>query len=88
MNGLCSSVGVVKNGSLEWRQMRGRIYSKFHGRKMSELTPTGLHNTVSLFLTLAASTTDTLDVVSVYSKGLFMGLLHQIHVMCVPKLAV
>lgn len=57
------AVGVVKSGPVEWRQMRGRIYSKFHGRKMSELTPTGLHNTASLFLTLAA-TTDTLDVVS------------------------
>lgn len=58
------TVGVVKSGPMEWRQLRGRIYSKFHGRKMSELTPTGLHNTVSLFLTLAASGTDTLDVVS------------------------
>ncbi|MPC22775.1 Protein MMS22-like [Portunus trituberculatus] len=44
--------------------MRGRIFSKFHGRKMSELTPTGLYNTVSLFLTLASSATDTLDVVN------------------------
>ncbi|KAK8401117.1 hypothetical protein O3P69_002698 [Scylla paramamosain] len=61
-------VGVVKSGPLEWRQMRGRIYSKFHGRKMSELTPTGLHNTVSLFLTLAASATDTLDVVNKLSE--------------------
>ncbi|XP_045122728.1 protein MMS22-like isoform X2 [Portunus trituberculatus] len=57
-------VGVVKSGPLEWRQMRGRIFSKFHGRKMSELTPTGLYNTVSLFLTLASSATDTLDVVN------------------------
>ncbi|KAG0722311.1 Protein MMS22-like [Chionoecetes opilio] len=58
------TLGVVKSGSPEWRQMRGRVFSKFHGRKMCELTPTGLHNTISLFLTLAATTTDSPDVIS------------------------
>lgn len=61
------SVSVVKTSNLEWRQMRGRIYSKFHGRKMSELSPVGLHNATSLFLTLA-STTDIVDVVGRIGK--------------------
>ncbi|KAG0716880.1 Protein MMS22-like [Chionoecetes opilio] len=62
-------VGVVKSGSPEWRQMRGRVFSKFHSRKMCELTPTGLHNTISLFLTLAATTTDSPDVVDQQAWG-------------------
>ncbi|XP_071548075.1 protein MMS22-like [Panulirus ornatus] len=54
-------VGVVQSSPAEWRQMRGRIYSKFHGRKMSELSPTGLYNSITLFLALA-NTTDIVDV--------------------------
>ncbi|ROT73627.1 hypothetical protein C7M84_007953 [Penaeus vannamei] len=64
-------VSVVKTSTLEWRQMRGRIYSKFHGRKMSELSPIGLHNSTSLFLTLA-STTDIVDVSNKLSELLSM----------------
>nr|XP_045584951.1 protein MMS22-like [Procambarus clarkii]XP_045584952.1 protein MMS22-like [Procambarus clarkii] len=54
-------VGVVETSSAEWRQMRGRIYSKFHGRRMTELSPMGLYNSTTLFLTLA-NTTDLVDV--------------------------
>ncbi|XP_068231721.1 protein MMS22-like isoform X2 [Palaemon carinicauda] len=54
-------VGVVQSGNFEWRQMRGRIYSKFHSRKVSELSPMGLYNSITLFLCLA-NTTDMVDV--------------------------
>ncbi|XP_069953800.1 protein MMS22-like isoform X2 [Cherax quadricarinatus] len=54
-------VGVVETSSAEWRQMRGRIYSKFHQRRMSELSPMGLYNCTTLFLILA-NTTDLVDV--------------------------
>ena len=62
-NSLTFTVGVIQSGTIEWRQMRGRIYSKFHGRKMLELSPVGLHNSITLFLCLA-KTTDMVDVVS------------------------
>ncbi|KAM7292757.1 protein MMS22-like [Ixodes scapularis] len=38
-----------------WRQLRGRIYSKFHTKKMQELTEMGLQNCSLLFLVLALS---------------------------------
>lgn len=40
-----------------------RIFSKFHVRRMQELTDTGLHNFFCLFLSLAI-TADTEDIVS------------------------
>lgn len=60
--------GVVKGGSSGgvgsgWRQVRGRVYSRFHSRLMVELSSTGLHHAASLFLTLA-TVADPLDVVS------------------------
>ncbi|XP_064100133.1 protein MMS22-like [Macrobrachium nipponense] len=64
-------VGVVQSGNLEWRQMRGRIYSKFHGRKMLELSPVGLHNSITLFLCLA-NTTDMVDVTNKLCELLMM----------------
>ncbi|KAI4874982.1 hypothetical protein NFI96_026620 [Prochilodus magdalenae] len=36
-----------------WRQIKGRIYSKFHARRMAELSETGLHHFLLLFLVLA-----------------------------------
>ncbi|KAJ8290906.1 hypothetical protein GJAV_G00019050 [Gymnothorax javanicus] len=36
-----------------WRQMKGRIYSKFHQRRMKELSEGGLSNFLLLFLVLA-----------------------------------
>ncbi|KAL7842587.1 hypothetical protein SRHO_G00242760 [Serrasalmus rhombeus] len=36
-----------------WRQIKGRIYSKFHARRMAELSESGLHNFLLLFLVLA-----------------------------------
>ncbi|XP_076467169.1 protein MMS22-like [Babylonia areolata] len=38
---------------LEWRQIKGRFFSKFHQRRMQELQETGLHNMTCLFLTVA-----------------------------------
>ncbi|KAK4301907.1 hypothetical protein Pmani_025978 [Petrolisthes manimaculis] len=46
-----------------WRQVRGRVYSRFHSRLMGELSSTGLHHAASLFLTLA-TVTDPLDVIT------------------------
>ncbi|EDO38736.1 predicted protein, partial [Nematostella vectensis] len=48
---------------LGWKQIKGRFYSKFHKRRMEELNETGLHNFISLFLTLS-SVADLEDVVS------------------------
>uniref|UniRef100_A0A8B9LRI7 Protein MMS22-like n=1 Tax=Astyanax mexicanus TaxID=7994 RepID=A0A8B9LRI7_ASTMX len=36
-----------------WRQIKGRIYSKFHARRMAELSDSGLHHFLLLFLVLA-----------------------------------
>ncbi|XP_048577943.1 protein MMS22-like isoform X1 [Nematostella vectensis] len=46
---------------LGWKQIKGRFYSKFHKRRMEELNETGLHNFISLFLTLS-SVADLEDV--------------------------
>ncbi|KAK7494297.1 hypothetical protein BaRGS_00014400 [Batillaria attramentaria] len=44
---------LTQSGALsEWRSIKGRFYSKFHQRRMQELTETGLHNLACLFLTL------------------------------------
>ncbi|XP_060676817.1 protein MMS22-like [Hemiscyllium ocellatum] len=48
------SKGVETSGVHPWKQLKGRIYSKFHQRKMQELTELGLQNFFSLFLVLAA----------------------------------
>ncbi|XP_068755501.1 protein MMS22-like [Montipora capricornis] len=45
---------LLHSGSLHaWKQMKGRFYSKFHKRRMEELNSTGLHQFISLFLTLS-----------------------------------
>uniref|UniRef100_A0A4W4F668 Protein MMS22-like n=1 Tax=Electrophorus electricus TaxID=8005 RepID=A0A4W4F668_ELEEL len=36
-----------------WRQIKGRIYAKFHARRMAELSESGLHHFLLLFLVLA-----------------------------------
>lgn len=56
---LCILAKVVKkamknSGSHPWKQVKGRIYSKFHQRRMEELTEVGLQNFFCLFLLLAA----------------------------------
>ncbi|XP_069462513.1 protein MMS22-like [Ambystoma mexicanum] len=51
------------SGSHPWKQIKGRIYSKFHQRRMQELTEVGLQNFFSLFLVLAA-VADIEDVAS------------------------
>ncbi|KAL4839236.1 hypothetical protein H8958_016668 [Nasalis larvatus] len=56
---LCILAKVVKkamksNGLHPWKQVKGRIYSKFHQKRMEELTEVGLQNFLSLFLLLAA----------------------------------
>ncbi|XP_078699983.1 protein MMS22-like [Branchiostoma floridae x Branchiostoma belcheri] len=44
----------VASGELQgWKQIKGRFYSKFHQRRMQELTAIGLSNFITLFLTLA-----------------------------------
>ncbi|PVD27882.1 hypothetical protein C0Q70_10457 [Pomacea canaliculata] len=44
---------LLKSSEAEWRQIKGRFYSKFHQRRMQDLTETGLHNLTCLFLVLA-----------------------------------
>uniref|UniRef100_A0A8C3WTH4 Protein MMS22-like n=1 Tax=Catagonus wagneri TaxID=51154 RepID=A0A8C3WTH4_9CETA len=56
---LCILAKVIKksmksNGPHPWKQVKGRIYSKFHQKRMEELTEVGLQNFFSLFLLLAA----------------------------------
>ncbi|XP_039212014.1 protein MMS22-like [Crotalus tigris] len=51
------------NGVHPWKQIKGRIYSKFHQKRMCELTEVGLQNFLYLFLVLAALA-DTEDVAS------------------------
>uniref|UniRef100_A0A2K6UFE5 Protein MMS22-like n=1 Tax=Saimiri boliviensis boliviensis TaxID=39432 RepID=A0A2K6UFE5_SAIBB len=56
---LCILAKVVtkamkNNGPHPWKQVKGRIYSKFHQKRMEELTEVGLQNFFSLFLLLAA----------------------------------
>ncbi|XP_067675465.1 protein MMS22-like isoform X2 [Haliotis asinina] len=48
---------LMKSGAVqEWRQMKGRFCSKFHQRRMQELSEMGLYNFTCLFLTLASVT--------------------------------
>ncbi|XP_004422198.1 PREDICTED: protein MMS22-like [Ceratotherium simum simum] len=56
---LCILAKVLKkamknNGPHPWKQVKGRIYSKFHHKRMEELTEVGLQNFFNLFLLLAA----------------------------------
>ncbi|XP_063773088.1 protein MMS22-like isoform X2 [Pseudophryne corroboree] len=51
------------SGAHPWKQIKGRIYSKFHQRKMQELTEIGLQNFFTLFL-LLATIAETEDVTS------------------------
>ncbi|KAM5285928.1 protein MMS22-like isoform 1-T2 [Hipposideros larvatus] len=65
---LCILAKVVKkamknNGPHPWKQVKGRIYSKFHQKRMEELTEVGLQNFFNLFLLLAA-VADVEDVAS------------------------
>uniref|UniRef100_A0A5F8HLL8 Protein MMS22-like n=1 Tax=Monodelphis domestica TaxID=13616 RepID=A0A5F8HLL8_MONDO len=45
---------IATNEIHPWNQIKGRIYSKFHQKRMEELTEVGLHNFFKLFLVLAA----------------------------------
>ncbi|KAJ7985100.1 hypothetical protein DPEC_G00348570 [Dallia pectoralis] len=40
-------------GGAPWRQIKGRVYSKFHQRRMQELSEAGLMNFLLLFMVLA-----------------------------------
>ncbi|XP_053568043.1 protein MMS22-like [Bombina bombina] len=51
------------SGTHPWKQIKGRIYSKFHQKKMQELTEVGLQNFFTLFL-LLATLAETEDVTS------------------------
>ncbi|KAM6460680.1 protein MMS22-like isoform 2-T2 [Liasis olivaceus] len=51
------------NGIHPWKQIKGRIYSKFHQKRMCELTEVGLQNFLYLFLVLAVLA-ETEDVAS------------------------
>nr|XP_025038081.1 protein MMS22-like isoform X2 [Pelodiscus sinensis] len=46
-----------------WKQIKGRIYSKFHQKRMRELTEVGLQNFFNLFLVLAVIA-ETEDIAS------------------------
>ncbi|KAM9156265.1 protein MMS22-like isoform 2-T2 [Pangshura tecta] len=46
-----------------WKQIKGRVYSKFHQKRMRELTEVGLQNFFNLFLVLAA-VAETEDIAS------------------------
>ncbi|XP_041418948.1 protein MMS22-like isoform X2 [Xenopus laevis] len=50
-------------GTHPWKQIKGRIYSKFHQKKMQELTEVGLQNFFILFLLLGI-VADTEDIAS------------------------
>ncbi|KFZ69265.1 Protein MMS22-like, partial [Podiceps cristatus] len=52
-----------KSGMHPWKQIKGRIYSKFHRRRMQELTEAGLQNFFNLFLMLAI-VAETEDIAS------------------------
>ncbi|NXD13082.1 MMS22 protein, partial [Nothocercus nigrocapillus] len=52
-----------KSGVHPWKQVKGRIYSKFHRKRMQELTEVGLQNFFNLFLMLA-TVAETEDIVS------------------------
>ncbi|XP_067143085.1 protein MMS22-like [Centruroides vittatus] len=54
-----SKIGSDKNNY--WRQIKGRVYSKFHSRRMKELSEIGIFNCFTLFLVLA-DTTDLSDI--------------------------
>ncbi|NXP16257.1 MMS22 protein, partial [Scytalopus superciliaris] len=51
------------SGVHPWKQIKGRIYSKFHRKRMQELTEVGLQNFFNLFLMLAI-VAETEDIVS------------------------
>uniref|UniRef100_A0A8C0BCH4 Protein MMS22-like n=1 Tax=Buteo japonicus TaxID=224669 RepID=A0A8C0BCH4_9AVES len=51
------------SGVHPWKQIKGRIYSKFHRRRMKELTEVGLQNFFNLFLMLAI-VAETEDIVN------------------------
>ncbi|NWW91560.1 MMS22 protein, partial [Rhynochetos jubatus] len=51
------------SGVHPWKQIKGRIYSKFHRRRMQELTEVGLQHFFNLFLMLA-NVAETEDIVS------------------------
>ncbi|XP_052807477.1 protein MMS22-like [Mya arenaria] len=55
---------LYRNGDTQqWKQFKGRIYSKFHAKRVQDLLEGGLYNLTSLFLTLAI-TADLHDVAS------------------------
>ncbi|KAL4233050.1 Protein MMS22-like [Mactra antiquata] len=62
---LCQHLGkLYRNGSTqEWKQVKGRIYSKFHARRLQELMECGLYNLTVLFVSLGM-TADLEDVSS------------------------
>ncbi|NXL86349.1 MMS22 protein, partial [Alectura lathami] len=51
------------SGVHPWKQIKGRIYSKFHRKRMQELTEVGLQNFFNLFLMLAI-VAETEDIAS------------------------
>ncbi|XP_076043239.1 protein MMS22-like [Oratosquilla oratoria] len=54
-------MAAASQGEKEWRQLKGRVFSKFSQSKIKALSATGLHNAITLYLTLAHST-DILDL--------------------------
>ncbi|KAI0228829.1 Protein MMS22-like [Lamellibrachia satsuma] len=53
---LAMHLGKSTSGnSTLWKQMKGRFYSRFHSRRMQELSETGLNHLTTLFLSLTYS---------------------------------
>ncbi|XP_046847860.1 protein MMS22-like isoform X2 [Xenia sp. Carnegie-2017] len=47
-----------------WKQLKGRFYTKFHKKRMEELSEQGMLNFSNIFLTLAVCVADTDDVIN------------------------
>jgi hypothetical protein len=61
---------------IQIQKIFGRVLSKFPASKLLQLNETGIHNIVTLFITLAIST-DLKDVVSIFSDiNIFFQLIH------------
>ncbi|XP_078474372.1 protein MMS22-like [Lampetra planeri] len=62
--GRCGRPGVRS-----WAQIKGRIYSKFHKRRMQDLCEAGIHNFVRLFLSVAVAVAERRETSQVAEEG-------------------
>lgn len=57
--------GCEKGDVKHWQQVKGRIYSKFTKAKLQEFSESALINFITLFLTLATTTADIVNVTEI-----------------------